>query len=212
MARRDQLDAAREESRARLENQRELLNNVGERAIRNIRLNLALVGLFLSVLGLSLGPSPNSTEPELVVSSGLLNAASYAALGVAAVSVFTGLVAYVRTPTVVGLGRGDIEQAIDYAGDGVDDAEFLDRVLRSHRKWMHRNKRANRVDTALLNVSLLTVVLELEYFGLSVLAAVRGESGVWVNRRLLVVTLSTLVPLVVAVYLKDQFTKSGVGD
>lgn len=172
-----------------------MMNQVGDRALRNMRLNVAIVGIFLSVVGIGSTDAGGSTAVTPVATE-LSNFASYAAVAAAIVSLFGGLLAYVVTPTTVGFSVSDSKRAQEVIEEGVADREFLLLLLCSHENWIERNSRAQLTDSVLLNGSATLLLFEIEYFAVSVASVVFDLDSVTIRRVVLVTTVLTFLLLV----------------
>lgn len=202
--REEQLRKALEQNRARLENQKEMMNQVGDRALRNIRLNVGIIGLLLSVVGIRLSASSGPTLVS-VIADGVPNFAFYTAVGAAVLSVLCGLFAYVATPSVVGFSTKDSKRAREMIKSEIGDNEFLQLLLRSQENWMEQNRQAQRIDTILLNGSIALLLLEIEYFAISVVSVVSNLSRTTSHGLVFVATFVTVGPLMAILIIKFHF-------
>lgn len=153
------LAIAREEARRTLDAQLATLDDLDAKAHSVFRLNVALVGLLVSVLSLA-------ASTDLASADTFLNSITGSGIALFVLSAAIAGVAYTASGRLVGVSPAAFPPAREHS-----EREYTDRLLWSYAEWIRANERANERMALLVTLSLLGTVAGLLAIGVGLLAA-----------------------------------------
>lgn len=159
------LELARREARETLEAQLSTLDDIDAKALSVFRLNVAVVGVLLSVLSFA-------ASSDAAVVTAFLTPATGASVGLFVLSAATAGLTYTAGGQVVGVGPSDLAVA-----GGQSKREYLSRLVDSYATWIRANMRTNSRKALLVTLSLLGTVAGVLALGVAVVAAFTGAGG-----------------------------------
>lgn len=171
------LEIARQEARETLEAQLSTLDDIDEKALSVFRLDVAVVGVLLSVLSFA-------ATSEAVAAGAFLNVATGASVALFVLSAAAAGLTYMAAGHVVGVGPSELALA-----DERSEREYLVGLLESYAEWIRANERTNLRKALLMTLSLLGTVAGVLALGVGIVAGFTGAIGLPAVVALLVVLL-----------------------
>lgn len=199
----DQLSELRNEARETVNAQRETLNDIDTKASKILRLNVALIGILVSVVSIvtQLGPGsePTSTRLEPFVNI-------YSEIGIFALVLSTAFAAmtYTASELDVGLSSENLTGLLEASFEKQEAEELL---LKNYIVRINFNRSTNIRNIPLIQTTILLIVAAIISFVLGIYQAVVGPVPNW----LLVIAVIIIGGVVLASGLLTQ-TRRAIDD
>ncbi|ELZ19976.1 hypothetical protein C475_21799 [Halosimplex carlsbadense 2-9-1] len=158
----ESLRIAREEARRTLDAQLSTLDDIDAKALSVFRLNVAVVGVLLSVLSFA-------AASDATAVGGVLNPAVGAAAGLFVLSAAAAGLTYATAGQRVGADPSGLEEM----GDRSETAA-LEYLVDGYADWIRRNQRTNLRKALLVTLAILGTVAGTLALGVGVVAAFTG--------------------------------------
>jgi hypothetical protein len=158
----ESLRIAREEARRTLDAQLSTLDDVDAKALSVFRLNVAVVGVLLSVLSFA-------AASDAAAVAGLLNPAVGASAGLFVLSAAAAGLTYATAGQRVGADPTGLEEMGDRS-----EAAALAGLVDGYADWIRRNQRTNLRKALLVTLAILGTVSGTLALGVGVVAAFTG--------------------------------------
>ncbi|WP_181687161.1 hypothetical protein [Halorhabdus salina] len=167
----------REEARETVDAQRDTLNDIDTKASRILRLNIALIGILVSVLSIGTQLSDDSGS-GLTAIEPFVNI--YTGLGVGALLFSTAFAAltYTASELDVGISSDNLTQLLR-ADFSQEEAEEL--LLKNYAMRINFNRSINIRNIPLLQVTIVLIVSAIVSFVLGIYAGLVGQVPVWLS-------------------------------
>lgn len=157
------LRVAREEGRATLDGQLSTLDDIDSKALSVFRLNVAVVGVLLSVLSVG-------AASDVAAAAAILNPVVGAGVGLFVLSAAAAGLTYTAVGQQVGASPAGLVDATD-----LSERAYLERLVERYAEWIRYNQRTNVRKALLVTLSILGTVAGTLGLGVGVLAAFTGR-------------------------------------
>lgn len=171
----EQLPELREEARETVVAQRETLNDIDTKASRILRLNVALIGILVSVLSIAtqIGPGSDSGAAGLEQFVNI-----YTEIGIGALVLSTAFAAMTYTASELDVGvssenLADLLRA-DFTADETEELLVKNYIMR-----INFNRSTNIRNIPLIQMTILLIVSAIVAFVMGVYRAIIGGVPVW---------------------------------
>lgn len=172
----DQLSELRDEARETVDAQRETLNDIDTKASRILRLNVALIGILVSVLSIAtqIGPDSGSGstgfEPFVNV---------YTEVGIGALVLSTAFAAMTYTASELDVGVSS-ENLADLLRADFESDETEELLVKNYIMRINFNRSTNVRNIPLIQMTIILVVSAIVAFVLGIYRGLVGTVPVWI--------------------------------
>lgn len=202
----NELEQILEETRASIDGYVDILSDIDDKAARTLRLNTLIFGFILTFAGLVTNASTGQFAPL----SQFVNVSYLAGLLATGISATLALITYTQSQIRSGFSVKDVETVFrETLSDDITTNRkiLLFNRVRSHIRWIQRNRLVNRRDSNMLFASHVFLMVSLGNYGLAVFM---GSIGVTHWLLLLVLSLAISIVLTFIVTLPKNMLWPGV--
>lgn len=166
----ESLRVTREEAREALDHQIDALNDIDDKAVQTLRLNVLLLGVVLTLASVL----ASSTVTPVI--RRMANSLLVAGVVSSAASMVTAIWVHTSTPYRVGAGPADLHASLS---EKPPEDELLAALLYNYATWMEQNARLNRRDGIALFASHVCLFLAMGYYASGVVFGVYVSHVEW---------------------------------
>ena len=175
----EQLAELRSEARETVDAQRETLNDIDTKASKILRLNIALIGILISVLSIAIQVGPDS-ETGLGNVEPFVNVYTEIGLGALVLSTAFAVMTYTASELDVGVSSENLT-ALLKAGFTQEETEEL--LVKNYITRINFNRSTNLQNIPLIQLTIVLVVSAIVSFVLGLYHGVSGSVplGLWLS-------------------------------
>lgn len=166
----DILEITREEARTTLDNQLKSINDIDRKASKILRLNVILIGIFLSVVSITV-----DAETGVVP---LFNGYTAAGTTCLILSTIFASLTYSTSDTRTGMSSDDLRQILD---GGYSDKKIREGIVESYASWIDFNYQTNIGNALLFTVTVLLLVFSVTLLSVGVVDALLFSVPLWLD-------------------------------
>jgi len=164
----DILEITREEARTTLDNQLKSLNDIDKKASKILRLNVILIGIFLSVVSITVDADTGIVP--------LFNEYTAAGTTCLILSTIFASFTYSTSDTRTGMSSDDLREILD----GVYSDEMIrEGIVESYADWIDFNYKTNIGNALLFTVTVLLLIFSVVLLSVGVVDALLFPVPLW---------------------------------
>jgi len=164
------LEITREEARTTLDNQLESIDDVDRKASKILRLNVILIGIFLSVVSITV-----DAETGIVP---LFNGYTAAGTACLILSTIFATLTYSTSDTRTGMSSDDLRNILD---GGYSDEMIREGIVESYADWIDFNYKTNIGNALLFTVTILLLIFSVTLLSVGVVDALLFPVPLWLD-------------------------------
>lgn len=171
----EQLAELRSEARETVDAQRETLNDIDTKASKILRLNVALIGILISVLSIAIQVGPDS-ETGLGNADPFVNVYTEIGLGALVLSTAFAAMTYTASELDVGVSSENLSKLLK-AGFTREETEEL--LVQNYIMRINFNRSTNLRNIPLIQLTIVLIVSAIVSFVLGLYHGVSGSVPIW---------------------------------